>query len=243
MTPRVDLWIASLDVLKQFMDQFTAVLSRDELEDASKYRFEQLRTAALIRHGLLRGILSSYVAAPPETLTFEYGKHGKPSVKHHPRLHFNASDSGKLFVCAVTDFCSIGVDVEQLRPVEDAMSIARQFFSANECDALLGLSERDRDLGFLQCWTRKEAFVKATSEGLLRSLDSFEVSLRPGEEPRLLWLQDPHDDVSCWEIHSFRPATGYIGALAFRASGLTVTYRAAGVGETRLVWSPLLEPK
>lgn len=50
--------------------------------------------------------------------------------------------------------------VELLRPVSEAGLIANYFFSAAEVAALNSRPPKLRDLASLNCWTRKEAFIK-----------------------------------------------------------------------------------
>ena len=67
---------------------------------------------------------------------------------------------------------------------------------------------------FLDCWTRKEAFIKAIGEGLTFPLDSFQVSLDDHEPAQLLWLKGVPDPAKRWFLHAFEPEEGYVAALA-----------------------------
>ena len=67
-------------------------------------------------------------------------------------------------------------------------------------------------LTFLRCWTLKEAFVKATGDGLSIPLNSFEISTDPDSPPRLLHLS--HGSTADWSLHSFEPQPGYLAAAA-----------------------------
>ena len=95
----------------------------------------------------------------------------------------------------------------------DAESIAGRYFSPAEAAALAALHQRERTEGFFNAWTRKEAVVKAAGGGLSIALDSFEVSLRPGEPAVIVSGELPGPDPGLWRIHHLEPAPGYIGAL------------------------------
>jgi 4'-phosphopantetheinyl transferase len=127
-------------------------------------------------------------------------------------LQFNVSHSGGLFVCAVSSDLTIGVDVEQIRPIEDMTAIASHYFSPAEQSHLASLAKADRTHAFYECWTRKEAVIKATGEGVSRLLDSFEVAFGPGAAPRLIRIDD--DPSPSWKMDSFEPCPGYVGAVA-----------------------------
>ena len=65
------------------------------------------------------------------------------------------------------------------------------YFAPGEIAVLETLQDSDWLQGFFNCWTRKEAFIKATGEGLYCALDSFEVSLVPGEKVSLVSVGNP----------------------------------------------------
>ena len=89
---------------------------------------------------------------------------------------------------AFTLGCELGVDVEQLRKLDDPESIARRFFSPGEASELLSLKPEERGPAFFRCWTRKEAYVKAIGDGLTIPLDCFQVTLLPGVPARFVQL-------------------------------------------------------
>lgn len=148
----------------------------------------------------------------PRSLEFGYTDFGKPFLPGG-RLRFNISHSGVLMACAIASSTDIGVDIEAIRPVSEDGAIASRFFSRREIDALFRLHGSERAAAFFRCWTRKEAFLKATGEGLSGSLSSFSVSLGEGEEAR--FLSPPHVAAG-WQLNSFDPAPGYAGAVSWK---------------------------
>ncbi len=104
----------------------------------------------------------------------------------------------------------------------DAEQVAAHFFAPGEYATWRSLPATERLDAFFVCWTRKEAYIKATGEGLARPLDSFEVSLRPGEPPRL--LHDAHDpqNVARFRFHDLRPAAGYTASLAVQGRDYSI---------------------
>jgi 4'-phosphopantetheinyl transferase len=97
-------------------------------------------------------------------------------------------------------------------PNAELHSIAQHFFSPAEQAHLASLPTDQQHQAFFECWTRKESVIKATGEGVSRPLDSFEVAFGPGTSPKLLRLD--HNRSPTWQMASFEPAPGYIGALA-----------------------------
>jgi 4'-phosphopantetheinyl transferase len=116
-------------------------------------------------------------------------------------------------VYALSWGCEVGIDVEAIRPLADADAVAAHFFSRPEHAAYRALDPRDRPLGFFQCWTRKEAFIKALGEGLAHPLDSFDVSLAPGASAELLRVEAVPGDDRGWRLASFFPAPGFVAAV------------------------------
>ncbi|HKW41437.1 MAG TPA: 4'-phosphopantetheinyl transferase superfamily protein [Gemmatimonadales bacterium] len=100
------------------------------------------------------------------------------------------------------------------RALPDADPIAARFFSRREQAAYRALDPDERPLGFFQCWTRKEAFIKALGEGFSHRLDSFDVSLVPGEPAQILRIDDARGgDERGWGLESLTPAPGFVAAV------------------------------
>jgi 4'-phosphopantetheinyl transferase len=222
----VYVWSVPLDG-EHHMAADRALLSAAELERANRFVTADLRRRFILARAALRRVVGRCMHVPPETLEFELGPHGKPSLREAGTLQFNLSHSGELALIAVTSMDPVGVDVEQIREVHDAEAIAARFFSDAEQHQFRMLAAEDRMRGFFRCWTRKEAFIKATGEGLSRSLGSFDVTLTPDEPPRLTRI-DAHDGTSdAWMLQSFEPAPGYEAAVAVRRRGATLLHLQA----------------
>jgi 4'-phosphopantetheinyl transferase len=111
------------------------------------------------------------------------------------------------------------VDIELLRPIDDARDVAARFFSRAEADALDALPGDAVIRGFLSCWTRKEAYVKAVGDGLSMPLDSFSVSVDP-ENPGVIEPVEVHGDTRRWTVRNVE-APGCVGALVARDPAAT----------------------
>jgi 4'-phosphopantetheinyl transferase len=131
-----------------------------------------------------------------------------------------------MLACALTRDYPIGVDVEHHRPIADLAQIAQRFFSREEVGDLMRVPEPARSAAFYDCWSRKEAFIKALGGGLSIPLDSFRVSLEPGRAA-LLEVRDAPGEAAAWTIRAFDPAAEFSGALAIRDRAPEVEVRHA----------------
>ena len=160
-------------------------LSPDEIERAGRFQTERARSRFVLTRGSLRVTLARCLDTTPERLTFSYGAQGKPALADEwgrSELSFNVSHSHDHALIGLTNGRAIGVDIEQVRPMSDFAEIASGYFSAVEMRAIAALPEADRLRGFFRVWTRKEAFMKATGDGMATALDGFSVSLDDNAE-------------------------------------------------------------
>lgn len=225
-----DLWVVPLDPGTGGPAGRADALSDDEQARAARFVFAQDRARWITARQALREILSGYVGRAPRELRFAYGPHGKPFLDGpEPVVSFNLSHAEGLAAVAVAEGTPVGVDVERLRELRDAASLAERFFAAIERDAVLaprvGLVER-----FFACWTRKEAVIKALGAGLGFGIDRFAVSVSPDEPARLLWSAAAELPVESWALAHVDAAPGFVGAVAVRGPGVRVTIRAWGEG-------------
>ncbi len=178
-------------------------LSRDEIERAARFQSEGARSRFVLTRGWLRVILARCLDATPERISFSFGANGKPALADEWRdseLSFNVSHSGDYALIGLANGCALGVDIEQVRPMPDFAEIASGYFSEAEMRTIAALPEADRLRGFFRCWTRKEAFMKATGDGMAIALDGFSVSLDDDAEQSVAILDSrtPHGDA--WTV-------------------------------------------
>jgi 4'-phosphopantetheinyl transferase len=126
----------------------------------------------------------------------------------------------------------VGVDVEAVRALEDIDGLAASCFSPTERAALAAVPADRRLEAFYDGWTRKEAFVKLLGDGLSRPLDSFDVTLTPGQPARLVRVAGERTDR--WSLQAIEVGPGYRGALASEGPAATVHLREWTVGRRGL---------
>ena len=210
LTPgEVHVWRIDLEQPGSVLEKFRSMLETDELERAGRFHFEIHRSNFVVARGFLRYILSRYLETKPEGLKFSYGEYGKPALDG--RLHFNMSHSHRVALLAITEDRQIGVDVEHIRADFATEDIARRFFSPAEVESFNSLPQEEQVAAFFRCWTRKEAFIKATGRGLSQPLDKFDVTLAPGVAAALLWVDE--DDASRWSMSDLDAGSDYAAAL------------------------------
>src|SRR5438874_9526998 len=193
-----------------------ALLSDAERQRASRFLFDRDRDRFIVGRARLRQLLAARLGTRPESVELVYGAHGKPALARRfadSDLRFNVSHCDDVTLYAFSCGREIGVDVEAVRVLGDADDIAGRFFSHRENQAYRALERRDRPLGFFQCWTRKEAFIKALGDGLSYPLDRFDVSLAPGEPAEILRVEAMPGACCGWRMESLSPAPGFVAAV------------------------------
>ena len=197
----VDVWAFDRESPVEDVSQLGATLSADERARASRFRFDRDRNQFMTARGALRTLLGGYLAVQPAELIFEYGTHGKPTLagRYQGSLKFNVSHSQGLALVAVSPDVEVGIDVEGIRPMPDAVEIAARFFSPREAAELRALPAVSRISAFFACWTRKEAYLKAVGRSLAALGD-----------------QDDAGERQQWSHHYLPPLPGYAAALVTR---------------------------
>ncbi len=194
------------------------LLSPAEQQRAARFHFPHLTRNFIADHARLRLILGAYTQTAAGDLTFSENAYGKPRLQNPASpVHFNLSHTAGLTLLALCLNSELGLDVEAIRPMDDWRDVARSHFSASENDALHRTAEADRQHAFFRCWTRKEAFLKASGEGLSRPLEAFSVSLDREAFPAFLSCAWDESETTRWSLVSLDPGPGFAGALALRS--------------------------
>jgi len=215
-TGRVDVWSVRLDEPAKAGSE-VVVLSPDEIARASRFHFEKDRIHFTRCRAALRGLLADYLAIPAAEIRFEYLNSGKPQLtaEQNPSvLQFNVSHSANMALIAVGSEHRLGVDIEQIRGDVDTTVLAERFFSLRERAGLRSLPDHLRVPGFFACWTRKEAFLKATGEGLSFPLADFSVTTHPDLDPELEEIKGSTDDGKQWFLADLSVVEGFSATVA-----------------------------
>lgn len=210
----VHVWRASLDQAGAHLRQWMRNLCDVERSRAERFLLERDKRRFVARRGILREILSGYLATPADQLRFHYGRHGKPRLVDESGpslLRFNLSHSGTMGVWAFTYGRQIGIDVERVRGEILWEDIAAQFFTHRENRLLQSLQETQRQRAFLVAWTCKEAYVKAIGQGLSFPVSRVEVSFSP---PGLRRVGEDEGEASRWTLRELPVGGDYVAALA-----------------------------
>jgi 4'-phosphopantetheinyl transferase len=211
----VHVWCARLDDFAPEQEPLFQVLSADEKTRAERFHFARDRKRYIIRRGILRTMLSSYLGIKAGQVRIHSGKHGKPVLAGWEKIHFNLSCSAGVALYAFTRGSGVGVDIERLREVPEMKQIVDRFFSVKEKEYFSSLSESERKEAFFRLWTRKEAYVKGVGHGLQEPLVRFDALPAPGETSgRVIAESAAEEQTAGWNIHDLAPSAGFTAACA-----------------------------
>jgi 4'-phosphopantetheinyl transferase len=205
----VDVWRVVLPEIHPLLSRLWPILDPQEQQRAERFHFQHDREAFVLRHGVLRVLLGAYLAIAPAAVAMETAPLGKPRLRVQPPrqpLHFSLSRSGELALMAISAGGELGVDVERLRAEFDYRPIAKSFLPSDEAAMVRQLPAAEGRRRFFTLWTRMEACVKATGQGLGEAFHPEKAAAwcRPREisEPSGLTIVD------------LAPGEGYFAALA-----------------------------
>jgi 4'-phosphopantetheinyl transferase len=191
-----------------------SILTADERLRLARFRFQR----DAVRFGtcrlVLRCILGRYLDKPPGSVRIAADDFGKPYLSGEgAHIRFNVAHSGEFALVGVTCNREIGVDIEHVKPELPWQEIAPTVFSDREIEAIYALEPARQRRAFFQCWTLKEALVKAKGQGLSLPLREFTVPVMPSPEDDPFTLSDPMQSEP-WALRPLFPNIEYAGAIA-----------------------------
>jgi 4'-phosphopantetheinyl transferase len=218
----VDVWRILLDQPVAVVEKLERVINAEELHRADLFYLRSDRSRFIVGRGSLRSILGIYLAKEPDQLAFHYGEHGKPALAEggeQVSLQFNIAHSYDVAVLAVAHSRRVGIDLERICSMSDADRIAARFFSEHERSFLQALPNAHKLEAFFRCWTCKEAYLKATGEGLSFPLDRFDISLVQGSPPCLVRVEGRPQESALWQFREIVIAPDNLAVVAVEGSG------------------------
>lgn len=187
-------------------------LSADERARAQRLVLPDKRRRFIAARSGLRAVLSEATGLPAQAITFRYSEYGKPSLNIENEMglqagsvSFNLTHAADVALVAVADRL-VGIDLEQVRPLSNAMHMVQMAFSPIEQSAWAALPEARRTLAFFHTWTRKEAVMKADGAGF-KLAAQFNIPVTETLETIL---------VDGWTVFDLPVEMGFVAAVAVR---------------------------
>ena len=208
------IWRASLTRNQVDLDKLLFLLNPEEKERAAKYIVKKAADSFIVSRAILRTLIAKYLQINSQSMVFQQNKYGKLHL-NSSLLQFNISHSHGLALFIFALDTPVGIDVEFVRNDYEFADIANKFFSKTEVRELFSLPDGQQTQAFFNCWSRKEAFIKALGNGLFTALDKFSVEVSARKEGRVR-LSDSGGglDTQSWILEALDPANGYAGAFA-----------------------------
>jgi 4'-phosphopantetheinyl transferase len=220
----VHIWRINLNSDESQLHSFRETLSSDEIARAQRFYFPEHRQRFIAGRGSLRAILGQYLGIDPKQVEFAYQPRGKPllAAKFADKgLLFNLSHSQDLALLGVSYRNQIGVDLEYIRTMSDLESLAKRFFSSREYEHLRLCAADEQQQIFFRYWTCKEAYLKATGDGLAQ-LEETQISLIANQPSQLLVSGD-------WSLRELTPAENFAAAVVVAGSNINLHCWECGI--------------
>ena|SRR5687767_2040661 len=203
-----------VDVLARTFRGRAHMLSPAEHARAARFLFDRDRDRFTGRRVALRGLLAEWMHCAPTDIAIERGPNGKPELRGavHEDFQFNSSHSNGLALFALAHRARVGVDIERVRPVAHLAEIGRHHFTRREWSVIDAARSR-RSALFFSAWTLKEAYLKATGEGLSRAPETIELEFETDGTARLAAVDGECRLAEQWWARALSPAAGFVGAV------------------------------
>jgi 4'-phosphopantetheinyl transferase len=213
-------WRVVLDtVSNETLNALYELLDDKEKSRASAYIKSADRQRYIAAHGVLRILLNKILGKDAYLITTN--EYGKPQVSD-AQVEFNLSHSGNVILLAFSTKIPVGVDVEQIRNIDDIQSIVTHHFHPSEALEINGCLPKNIHQTFFSSWSKKESVCKALGLGLNLPLDSFRVPCLPliGS-----WTLGATEGLAQeLTLVSFSPLPGYFATIAAPQQNLTIQF-------------------
>jgi len=198
------VWIVALPVDENGIGSALALLSADEQSRAGRFQAAADRVSYVYGHAALRLLLEAHLERSLGRAPFGVREHGKPYLIGSD-VGFSFSRSGSRAAVAVIEHGEIGVDLEVIASDDSDLEIAGSGYSETEQDWIAQSHDRDdRRRRFYRLWVIREAFAKATGEGLGRESGTPVIEF-DGDSPAL--------SAAAWRACERTPLEGFAAAV------------------------------
>lgn len=192
------------------IEEDITLLNEHEKKRMHRFKFDHLKIKFARRITWVKNQLGNHLDVSPKDIHFEYGQHGKPAL---PQIQFNYSHSKDWILLAIHHEWSLGCDIEWMDPQINVLELSDQFFSPSEANALHRYPKDQQRNVFYNLWSRKEAFIKCSGEGLSYGLDQFSIEEGDVTHPKIYKAKSGIED---WGMYVPKWLENYRVAVCWR---------------------------
>jgi 4'-phosphopantetheinyl transferase len=155
------------------LDSLIVELEENTRHKIQRFQFYADKWRAFFSDRFLKKILSEELNLPFDSIFLSKNGFGKPLLVGSKKK-FNLSHSGE-WIGVVTDEEEVGIDIEEVRPLENLSILVAHYFSHQEQGVFFSLEKEAQLFYFYELWTLKESYVKAVGQGMNLPFYSFSV--------------------------------------------------------------------
>lgn len=164
---QITVWTVDIQKQRHRLPGLEQLLTTEERARAARFHQQKDAHQFIVTRAVLRILLADVISVPPEEITIVLPVNQKPALSGNQGLYFNVSHSGNQAVLAIAQQ-PVGIDLEEIQPDFDYLSVAEFAFSNAESASLQ--QSRNPLQEFFRIWTRKEALLKGLGTGLINDL-------------------------------------------------------------------------
>jgi len=208
----VVVWMAEVSMWQGALPLLEPCLDAKDRERAARFHFAEDRARYILGRGLARNILGLYLQRAPERIEIDSTDRGQPYFPGDETMRFSITHTHDLVAIALTANVRVGIDIEYMERKLNLKDLAERILSAKDFSEFQALPKPEKQEAFFRVWTRKEAYLKATGEGISEGLKMISVSVRAEETGT---IRDARDEAGAtkWRVHSLALPENYMGCV------------------------------
>lgn len=213
----IQIWRVRVPQDDFILTAYQQVLSKAELDRASRFVQPEDAQRYIAAHGALRNLLFMHTGIPPRELEFTKNEFGKPALVNPDcaaSIHFNLSHSGRYIVIALSKQ-PIGVDVELVENDFTFRGLLPHYFSPTEAHYIT--TSPSPVNAFFRAWTCKEALGKGLGSGISENMQQLPCLNGTHQSTGSIMVND-------WKVQTIWVDDGHIASVAYSSNIVSVNF-------------------
>jgi len=218
------VWAMELETVAAYaVASWCSALGPQEINRAASLHRDADWQTYIAAHTLARGALSAVCGTPVNSFQLGTGDRGRPEIicpEGLDGLQFSLTHTHGLVACAVAVGFACGLDAESRDRKKLRSDIAEATLAPSEIGLLRAAPAERRHETFLQLWTLREAYTKATGQGVSFPRETFSFVLDPAD---IRFPSGSAGDAAKWQLFNWSTERHILSLVAYRGKDRPLT--------------------